>query len=110
LERERRGNDLDPSGRQSAARRRRRIEPVDPEHTLTLRSADGYWLWSFSLIAEGGSTRLIGRHRFRLPTLGAKLGILPMEPESLIVERRILLGIKERAEGPASRADDRPRP
>ena len=30
-----------------------------------------------------GTTRLISRNRFRLPTLAARLGSLPMEPGSL---------------------------
>jgi len=86
-----------------------RIELVDPELTFALRSADGNWLWSFNLIPDGGSTRLISRNRFRLPTLGAKLGILPMEPGSLVMERKMLLGIKSRAERLASGAGHRPR-
>ena len=45
-----------------------------------------------------GTTRLISRNRFRLPTLVARLGMLPMEPGSLVMERKMLLGIKERAE------------
>ena len=45
-----------------------------------------------------GSTRLISRNRFRLPTLVARIGMLPMEPASLVMERKMLRGIKERAE------------
>ena len=45
-----------------------------------------------------GTTRLISRNRFRLPTLGARIGMLPMEPASLVMERKMLLGIKQRAE------------
>ena len=41
--------------------------------------------------------RLIGRNRFRLPTL-ARLGMLPMETASLVMERKMLHGIKQRAE------------
>ncbi len=47
---------------------------------------------------EGGRTRLISRNRFRLPGLKAKLGMLPMEPASLVMERKMLVGIRERAE------------
>lgn len=86
-----------------------RIELVDPERTFAFRSDDGNWLWSFNLIPDGDSTRLISRNRFRLPTLGAKLGILPMEPGSLVMERKMLLGIKSRAEGLATQAEGRPR-
>jgi hypothetical protein len=75
-----------------------RIELVDPERTLVFRSGDGNWLWSFNLVPQDGSTRLISRNRYRLPTLAAKLGILPMEPASLVMERKMLLGVKQRAE------------
>jgi len=86
-----------------------RIELVDPERTFAFRSGDGNWLWSFNLIPDGDSTRLISRNRFRLPTLGAKLSLLPMEPGSLVMERKMLLGIKSRAEGLATQAEGRPR-
>jgi hypothetical protein len=50
------------------------------------------------LAESGGTTRLISRNRYRLPTLAARIGMLPMEPGSLLMERRMLRGIKERAE------------
>jgi hypothetical protein len=71
---------------------------VEPEHVLATQSADGNWVWTFVLEEEGGSTRLISRNRFRLPTLKDKLGMIPMEPGSLIMERKMLHGIKQRAE------------
>jgi hypothetical protein len=43
---------------------------------------------SFSKIAHEGKTRLISRNRFRLPKLKDRLGMIPMEPGSLIMERR----------------------
>ena len=52
---------------------------------------------------QGQQTRLISRNRFRLPTLAARLGMLAMEPASLVMERKMLLGIKQRAEQLASR-------
>jgi hypothetical protein len=75
-----------------------RLERVEPEHVLAWRSADGNWVWSFVLEARDGSTRLISRNRFRLPTAGARLGMVPMEPASLVMERKMLRGIKRRAE------------
>jgi hypothetical protein len=77
---------------------RMRIERVDPRHMLAWRSEDGNWVWAFVLAESDGTTRLISRNRYRLPTLAARLGMLPMEPGSLIMERRMLRGIKERAE------------
>ena len=73
----------------------------DPERTLTIRFADGNWVWIFSLAAEDGQTRLISRNRIDTP--GALppvrlFNMLVMEPGSLIMERKMLLGIKQRAE------------
>ncbi|HEY0416998.1 MAG TPA: SRPBCC family protein [Gaiellaceae bacterium] len=72
---------------------------VEPEHVLATRSADGNWVWTFVLEElEDGRTRLISRNRFRLPRLRDRLGMIPMEPGSLVMERRMLRGIKQRAE------------
>ena len=75
-----------------------RAERVEPEGVLAWRSEDGNWVWTFVLTEDGGSTRLISRNRFRLPTLGARIGMIPMEPASLLMERKMLRGIKMRAE------------
>jgi hypothetical protein len=75
-----------------------RYARVEPEHVLSLRSLNGNWVWSFILQARNGETRLISRNRFRLPKLKDKLGMLPMEPGSLIMERKMLRGIKHRSE------------
>ena len=77
-----------------------RVAVLDPERTFTLRFADGNWVWIFALSAEDGHTRLISRNR--IAAAGAwparLFGMLVMEPGSLIMERKMLLGIKERAE------------
>jgi hypothetical protein len=75
-----------------------RLERVEPEHVLAWRSIDGNWVWSFVLEDHGLGTRLLSRNRFRLRTLGARLGMLPMEPASLVMEHKMLRGIKQRAE------------
>jgi hypothetical protein len=77
---------------------RMRLERVEPEQVLAWRSDDGNWVWTFVLNEQHGKTRLISRNRFRLPTLAARIGMLPMEPASLVMERKMLLGIKQRAE------------
>ena len=83
-----------------------RLKRVERGHVLAWRSEDGNWVWTFVLREHDGATRLISRNRFRLPTLAARIGMLPMEPGSLLMERRMLRGIKERAERLASsRAD-----
>ena len=77
-----------------------RVVTCDPERAFTIRFADGNWVWIFALFAEDGQTRLISRNRI------AATGALParvfsmavMEPGSLIMERKMLLGIKQRAE------------
>jgi hypothetical protein len=77
---------------------RMRFERVEPQHVLATRSEDGNWVWTFVLDEQDGRTRLISRNRFRLPTLTAKIGMVPMEPASLVMERKMLRGIKRRAE------------
>ncbi|HEV2255243.1 MAG TPA: hypothetical protein VGS06_18840 [Streptosporangiaceae bacterium] len=90
-----------------------RVEVCDPERTLATRFADGNWVWIFALLAEDGQTRLISRNR--IATRGGWLpvrlfNLLVMEPGSLIMERKMLLGIKERAEDLVHRAGDQPGP
>ena len=75
-----------------------RVERVEPEQVLAWRSEDGNWVWTFVLRPTSAGTRLVSRNRFRLPTLAARLGMVPMEPASLLMERKMLQGIKERAE------------
>jgi hypothetical protein len=85
---------------------RMRLELVEPRRVLAWRSEDGNWVWTFVLEEQDGATRLISRNRFRLPTLAARIGMLPMEPGSLVMERKMLRGIKERAEQLASATPD----
>jgi hypothetical protein len=75
-----------------------RLARVEPEYVLAWRSEDGNWVWAFVLEESNGGTRLISRNRFRLPTVAARVGMLPMAPGALLMERRMLRGIKDRAE------------
>jgi hypothetical protein len=86
---------------------RMRLELVEPKHALGWRSEDGNWVWTFVLVDRGGTTRLISRNRFRPPSLTARIGMLPMEPGSLLMERRMLREIKRLSEGLTLEADDR---
>ena len=70
-------------------------------------AAPGNWVWTFVLSEYDGTTRLISRNRFRLPTLAGRLALLPMEPGSLVMERKMLRGIKERSERLVSGRPDR---
>ena len=83
---------------------RMRFERIEPRRVLASRSEDGNWVWSFVLDEHDGQTRLISRNRFRLPSLTARIGMVPMEPASLVMERKMLRGIKERAERLAAEA------
>jgi hypothetical protein len=44
------------------------------------------------------ATRLLSRNRFRLPSPLALIAMLPMDPGSLVMERKMLRGIKQRTE------------
>lgn len=86
---------------------RMRLERVDRDRSLAWRSEVGNWVWTFVLVGHDGTTRLISRNRFRLPTFAARIGMVPMEPGSLVMERKMLLGIKHRAETLANAAPAR---
>jgi hypothetical protein len=78
-----------------------RVAVLEPERALVLHSEDGNWVWAFALIPVVNGTRLISRNRIAVPTPGPVARVLYtylMEPGSLIMERKMLLGIKERAE------------
>jgi hypothetical protein len=80
---------------------RMRVEICDPERTLVFRSEDRQWVWIFSLTERCGRTRLISRNR--ISEEGASAGRrladrLIMEPGSLVMERKMLIGIRQRAE------------
>ena len=78
-----------------------RVEICDPDRTLAFRSTDGASVWTFSLRPDRVGTRLISRNRITPPGAGrARLLAydLVMSPGSLVMERRMLLGIRQRAE------------
>jgi hypothetical protein len=80
---------------------------IEPGHSLVLHDKISRGVWSFHLRDDGiGHCRLISRSRSpRLHGLG-RLGDELFDPISLLMTRRMLLGIKERAErGDPARAD-----
>ena len=84
-----------------------RVELLEPERVLSNRSEAGDWVWTFALSEQpNGSTRLLSRNRIAMKgsSAGQRLGMLVMEPGSLVMERKMLLGIKQRAERQASRS------
>jgi hypothetical protein len=90
-----------------------RIEVLEPERTMVVRSEDGTWVWIFALSPVEEGTRLISRNRIATPNASpvARLAyLLLMEPGSLVMERKMLLGIRERAERLAQARKGRPAP
>jgi hypothetical protein len=83
-----------------------RVAVCDAERALAFRSADGRWVWIFSLYPTAAGTRLVSRNRISTPNasrLAGAVNRIVMEPGSLIMERKMLLGIKKRAErGPSA--------
>jgi hypothetical protein len=79
-----------------------RVEVLDADRAMVLRSVDGAWVWAFGLYPEGpGWTRLVSRNRIQDPRAGRVARAFAeyfMEPGSLVMERKMLRGIKRRAE------------
>jgi hypothetical protein len=76
------------------------VREVGPREFLVLQWMPAMSTWTFALYPRGdGTTRLVSRNRLNgrgpLFWLGMR-GV--MEPGSLVMERKMLLGIKERAE------------
>jgi hypothetical protein len=78
------------------------VKTVEQNRTLLLAGeADGMrWTWQFALCpVDGRRTRLISRSRAMVPrTLGRDLFMAVLEPAAFIMTRKMLLGIKQRAE------------
>jgi hypothetical protein len=81
-----------------------RVERLEPERALVVRSSNLAWVWSFELRPAGRGTRLISRNRFDTARLsiGDRLAYPIIEPGSWVMERKMLLTIKRRAEALAA--------
>jgi len=78
-----------------------RVEICDTASTLAFRSEDGRWVWIFGLYPKWGGTRLVSRNRIAVPDASIARRVVNravMEPGSLIMERKMLLGIRDRTE------------
>lgn len=77
------------------------VEALEPESQLAFKLAGGRWISSFALIAHLDTTRLVSRNRIAPPRTSAisrsASGVL-IEFIGFVLERRMLLGLKERAE------------
>jgi hypothetical protein len=70
-----------------------RVERLEPERAMVVRSSNHAWVWSFELRSAGGHTRLISRNRFDTAALPwkDKLAYPIIEPGSWVMERKMLL-------------------
>jgi hypothetical protein len=86
-----------------------RVARVDPPRALVLRQAppEHPWngVWSFSVADDGqGRCRLLSRSRTEAPaSAGARVAGRVLEPVTLVMTRRMLHGIRQRAEDRAGR-------
>ncbi len=78
------------------------VAVVDPRHALVLdmRNMGGFdWVWQFGLYTvDEKRTRLVSRSRVHTRTAWARLFTYLIEPAGFLMTRRMLLGIKARAE------------
>ena len=77
-----------------------RVQAIAPERYLVFAAPDGSWSWAFALSPlDGGRTRFLSRNRWPMSgNLGQRLAMGFMELGSLVMERKMLRGIKQRAE------------
>jgi hypothetical protein len=95
-------DDVIPIANDGTGLRVRRLEPGRVLGTLT---DDGTWAWTWILEPEGTGTRLLSRTRMstvRSSIASRAATWLLLVPASWVMERRMLLGLRERAEGPAA--------
>lgn len=78
------------------------VATLEPGRALVLdmRNVGGIdWVWQFGLYAAGEKrTRLVSRSRVRAPSVWARLATCAIEPAGFVMTRRMLLGLKQRAE------------
>jgi hypothetical protein len=81
------------------------VVEVVPERTLVVEPLEGAVTWTFVLVPiDERSTRLVTRVRYRSePTLTGRLVTAAMGPAAFVMTRKMLLGLKRRAEDLARR-------
>jgi hypothetical protein len=94
------------------------VAALEPNRALVLdmRNMGGLdWVWQFGLYPiDENRTRLVSRSRVRTRTVWARLFTYAIEPAGFLMTRRMLLGLKKRAEAlraaslDETRADRRP--
>jgi hypothetical protein len=94
------------------------VAAIEPNRALVLdmRNLGGFdWVWQFGLYTlDDNRTRLVSRSCVRGRSIWARLATAAIEPAGFVMTRRMLLGLKQRAEAlpgagvGATRADRRP--
>jgi hypothetical protein len=78
------------------------VAAVEPNRALVLdmRNLDGFdWVWQFALYpVDENRTQLVSRSCVRTRSVWARLATYAIEPAGFIMTRRMLLGLKQRAE------------
>jgi hypothetical protein len=78
------------------------VAVVEPNRALVLdmRHLGGFdWVWQFGLYkVDEDRTLLVSRSRVRTRGLWARLATYAIEPAGFLMTRRMLLGLKQRAE------------
>jgi len=78
------------------------VAVIEPCRALVLdmRNMSGFdWVWQFGLYPiDENRTRLVSRSRVRTQALWARLFTYAIEPAGFVMTRRMLLGLKDRAE------------
>ena len=88
------------------------VAVIEPHHALVLdmRNMRGLdWVWQFGLYAvDDNRTQLVSRSRVRADTVLARLITYAIEPAGFLMTRRMLLGLKQRAETLRAANDSKP--
>jgi hypothetical protein len=86
------------------------VAAIEPDHALVLdmRNMGGIdWVWQFGLYAvDERRTQLVSRSRVRARTVSAQLLTFAIEPAGFVMTRRMLIGLKQRAEALAEAPGD----
>jgi len=86
------------------------VAAIEPDHALVLdmRNMGGIdWVWQFGLYAvDERRTHLVSRSRVRARTVSAQLLTFAIEPAGFLMTRRMLIGLKQRAEALAEAPGD----
>ena len=79
------------------------VAAIEPNRALVLdmRNMGGFdWVWQFGLYTvDENRTQLVSRSCVRTRSVWARLATYVIEPAGFIMTRRMLLGLKQRAEG-----------